>query len=101
MGERSNRVHVLDIDGRPTLAFHAVSQSEARQLTKEAWLKDDLLELRSGGLPLWKEGSAMSTRTATDEENAAFEVGEKEAAAVDELTLVYLVAIDEQAPPTQ
>lgn len=95
MGGRGNRVHVLEIDGRPILAFHAVSQSEARQLTKEAWLKDDLLELRWDGLRLWNEGSAMSTRMATDEENAAFEAGEKEAAAVDELTLVYLVAIDE------
>lgn len=96
MDDRSTRVYVLDIDGRPVIAFPAVSGTDARQLTKEVWLKEDLLELKSDGSPLWSLGCAMSIRLASGEENAAFQTGEKQAAAeADELKLVYLVDVDE------
>jgi hypothetical protein len=41
------------LDGRPILAFEAGGHRDAQQICKEAWLHDDLAELKSGGIPFY------------------------------------------------
>src|SRR3954471_10987125 len=89
------RVFVLLVDDRPTLAFVAVNHREAQELARESWLKEDLEELFSGGKALWSETSKASVRMATDEEVAAYrEMAANTDDVSGELLLAYLVPID-------
>lgn len=68
---------------------------EARELTRETWLKEDLAALFSGGEPLWRKTSNAHVRLATDVESALY----RDAAAArddvpGELRLAYLLPID-------
>lgn len=74
------RVFALDVDGRPTLAFEARNQLEARELCKEAWLRDDLTSLNSNGVPLCGAKSKLSVRLAEAEEAVLFGQAAKAAA---------------------
>jgi hypothetical protein len=44
---------VLEIDGRPILAFRAATFRQARELGKEDWLQEDLKRMTIGYRPLW------------------------------------------------
>lgn len=90
------RVFVVDIAGRPTVAFTAVSVREARQLPSEEWFQADLLSLKSEGMPLWDGKATMHVRHAAAEESAAFATANLGRAQGDrdECFLVYLIPID-------
>jgi hypothetical protein len=89
------RVFALDVDGRPTLAFEARNQLEARELCKEAWLRDDLTSQKSNGVPLCGAKSKLSVRLAEAEEAVLFGQAAKAAAnPSDDLVLAYLVELD-------
>ncbi len=47
------RIFTIEIGDTPTLTFEAQNQREAQELCHEQWLKDDLIEAKSGGVPLW------------------------------------------------
>lgn len=86
---------MLLVDDRPVLAFESINFMEAQELTREAWLKEDLAALYSSGRPLWHETSNAKVRLATDAEGALY----REAAASrddtpGELRLAYLVPVD-------
>lgn len=92
---RSERVFVLLVDGRPVVAFESINQMEAQELTREAWLKEDLAELYSSGRPLWTASSKASVRIATEDEIAAYrKVAASRDALPGELRLAYLVPVD-------
>jgi 16S rRNA A1518/A1519 N6-dimethyltransferase RsmA/KsgA/DIM1 with predicted DNA glycosylase/AP lyase activity len=94
MGERTSQVYVIEVDGRAVAAFEAISGKEARELTKEDWLKDDLAELTSDGSPIWRPDSSMLIRAATANEMSLFwQAPKKEVPG--ELTLAYLVALNQ------
>ena len=86
-------IYVLVIGDRPVLAFQAVNYREASSLPRETWLLDDLMEARSSGAPLWDRIAKLSVRRATSEETALFLETKK--ADSDDLTLVYLVELDD------
>jgi hypothetical protein len=46
-------IFTIEIGDRPTLTFEAQNLREAHELCREQWLKDDLAEAKSGGVPLW------------------------------------------------
>jgi hypothetical protein len=46
-------VFTIEIGGTPTLTFEAQNLREAHELCHEQWLKDDLAEAKSDGVPLW------------------------------------------------
>jgi alcohol dehydrogenase class IV len=86
------RVFTLEVDGRPILAFEAARISEAKQICKETWLLNDLIVLKSGGVPLRTAQSKLSVRPATSEEITIFEQAAPEPS--DEMVLAFLVELD-------
>jgi hypothetical protein len=64
-------IFTIDIGGKPTLTFQAKNLREAQQLCHEAWLKDDLKEATSGGVPLWNGNAKLRARIALESEAIA------------------------------
>ena len=60
-------IFVLDIDGRPTLAFEAASLDEAREICGDADLRTDLCALTSAGLPICSDSATLTLRPASSE----------------------------------
>jgi hypothetical protein len=89
-----SRVFTLEVDGRPILAFEAVTARGAQQLAKESWLLDDLMIMTSGGAPLRTSQSKLSVRLATAEEVVVFASVAGRAKPSDEVLLAYLVKLD-------
>jgi hypothetical protein len=88
------RPFTLLVGGRPTLSFVASTFNEANELTREEWLRADLLKYRSNDEPLWDGAAKLSVRASDAEEKAALEEGLKETATDDGIVLVYLVELD-------
>jgi hypothetical protein len=88
------RPFTLLVGGRPILSFVASTFNEANELTREEWLRADLLKYRSNDEPLWDGTAKLSVRASDAEEKAALEQGLKETAIDDGITLVYLVELD-------
>jgi hypothetical protein len=86
-------VFVLEIAGRPTLAFEATSGREAKELLRERWLLDDLLKHRTNGIPLWDGKAKLRTGIAVGEQLAEVRALLNGAAGQD-LPIIYLVPID-------
>ena len=89
-----SRVFTLEVDGRPTLAFEASRTREAQQLCNESWLRDDLISLKSRGVPLCTANAKLSVRPATAEEATAFGEAAEVARPSGDMVLVYLVELD-------
>jgi hypothetical protein len=92
--DRSPAVFVLDIDGRPTLAFEAGGPAEAQEIARDADLWADLAALTSDGAPLCTPCSTFGLRLAAREEIAAFRHAVGRAPASDQPTMTFLVKID-------
>jgi hypothetical protein len=93
MNDAFSRVSTLEVDGRPTLAFEA-SRTGAQQICKEAWLRDDLIVLSSGGIPICGGRSKLSVRPATDEEVVIYEQAAEVAKPFDDMVLAFLIELD-------
>ena len=88
-------VFALEIAGVPVLTFQSVTYREAAGLPREQWLRNDLLEARSNGTPLWDGKARLSVRRTTPEEVARFlETKNTTVDGSDDLVLVYLVELD-------
>jgi len=57
-------VFTIEIGGTPTLTFEAQNLREAHELCHEQWLKDDLAEAKSDGVPLWDGKAKLRARIA-------------------------------------
>ncbi|HSZ76599.1 MAG TPA: hypothetical protein VK775_04330 [Chthoniobacterales bacterium] len=86
-------VFTLDIGGKPTLTFEAKNLRESSELCRESWLRDEVAQLRSYGVPLWDGKAALKTRYASEAEKAAFVEATGEA-PLEEMIFVYLVRLD-------
>jgi hypothetical protein len=64
-------IFVLDIVGRPTLAFEAASLDEAREICGDADLRTDLCAPTSAGLPICSDSATLALRPANTERVAA------------------------------
>jgi hypothetical protein len=84
----------IEVDGRPTIVFHAERLAHARELAREKWLRDDLSELRSNGEPLCTPTSKMTARVATAEEIVAVRDVAHAKSNGDEIVITYLVELD-------
>ena len=94
MNDAFSRVFTLDVDGRPTLAFEASCTREAQEICKGAWLRDDLIVLSSGGVPICSDQSKLSVRPATDDEVVIYEQASEVAKPSDDMVLAYLIELD-------
>jgi hypothetical protein len=89
-----SRIFTIEIGDMPTLAFEAQNQREAQELCHEQWLKDDLAEAKSDGVPLWDGKVKLRARMASPEERALFAEAKNNGQPSDGLMLVYLVKVD-------
>jgi hypothetical protein len=94
MNDAFSRVFTLEVDDRPTLAFEANRTREAQKICNGAWLRDDLIALSSGGVPICGDRSKLSVRPATDEEVVIYEQAAEEAKPSDDMVLAFLMELD-------
>jgi hypothetical protein len=89
-----SRVFTLEVDGRPILTFESDNSAQAKQLSKETWLIDDLSTLTSGGAPITTPQSTLSVRFANAEEAIVFGHVAQTAKLSDDLMIAFLVELD-------
>jgi hypothetical protein len=90
-----SRVFTLEVDGKPTLAFEASGTKEARQISLESWLLNDLSSLTSSGVRLRTAASKLSVRLASPDEATVFAlVANNTKSLSEDLVLAYLVELD-------
>jgi len=65
-------IFTIEIGDTPTLTFEAQNLREAHELCHEQWLKDDLAEAKSNGVPLWDGKAKLRARVALPEESVLF-----------------------------
>jgi hypothetical protein len=87
-------VFTLEVGGMPTLTFEAQHLREAHELCHEQWLKDDLAEAKSDGVPLWDGKAVLGARIALPDESAVFAEAKNNGQPSDGLMLVYLIELD-------
>jgi hypothetical protein len=87
-------VFTIEIGGTPTLTFEAQNLREAHELCHEEWLKGDLAEAKSDGVPLWNGEAKLRARIALPDERALFAEAKNDGQPSDGLMLVYLVELD-------
>jgi hypothetical protein len=63
-------VYVVVIEGRSMVAFHADGDAGADLRARDPLLRDDLMTLASGGLPLWDGVADVTVRRAFSDEEA-------------------------------
>jgi hypothetical protein len=93
-GSHSLQIFVLEIDGRPTLAFEALELAEAQEICRDADLRTDLTALKSNGVPVCAPDSTLVPRPAAQEEIAAFKYAVERAPASEQPTMTFLIKID-------
>jgi hypothetical protein len=93
--EPTSKIFTLDVAGRPTVSFEAISTREANELLKEHWFRDDLQLLTSDGAPLWDGVAQLRSRPANEQETERYQgiAAEADDAAGD-ILLAFLVTLD-------
>jgi hypothetical protein len=94
MPVKIHQVFALCVDGKPTLTFEARNIPEARQLSKEPWLRADLRSQQSNRFPLCGVDSKLSVRRANNDEAEIFDRGAQLAKPWEGRVLAYLVELD-------
>jgi hypothetical protein len=56
------KIFTIEIGDTPTLTFEVQNLGEAQELCHEQWLKDDLAEAKSDGVPLWDRKAKLRAR---------------------------------------
>ena len=89
-------VFTLVVGGRPVLSFEARYLRESWEICHEQWLKEDLTDLRSNGVPLWDGKARLRSRHAGETEAELYRQAAQaqEGPSPDDMLLVYLVELD-------
>ncbi len=88
-------VFTLDINAIPILSFEAKNLRESWELCHEQWLREELAQLCSNGVPLWDGKSRLQSRYATQAETDFYLEAARERQTTDEdMLLAYLVELD-------
>jgi hypothetical protein len=88
------KIFTIEIGDTPTLTFEVQNLREAQELCHEQWLKDDLAEAKSDGVPLWDGKAKLRARIALPDGSALFAEANKNGRPADGLMLVYLIELD-------
>jgi hypothetical protein len=86
-------IYTILADDKPVAALEA-SGPEARELLSERWFLHELSALKVDGEPIYKDGTRLRARPATEDEWAIYDQECKEAEDADEILFVYLVDLD-------
>jgi hypothetical protein len=88
-------IFTLDIGAKPILSFEARNLREAQEICHEAWLREDMAELKSNDVPLWDGRARIRARYASEAEMAAYrKAAPATAQTPDEILLAFLVKLD-------
>jgi hypothetical protein len=91
---RSLPVFIIEINERPTAAFEAHNQREAFELCREAWLKEDLAGVKSGGIPLGDGKTKMKVRYARPDKATRYAEANGNRQPSEDVLLLFLVELD-------
>jgi hypothetical protein len=93
-------VYVAEIKGRGIAAFNADQAVEAERLIHDVTFLDDLMVLRTSGLPLWDGLTEISVRQAVPAEEAKWQASRAKAIRTgnidgheEETWLAFLVSL--------
>lgn len=86
-------IYTILADDKPVAALEASGQ-EARELLKERWFLQELSALHVDDEPIYKAGTRLRARPATEDEWAIYDKECKTAEDADEVSFVYLVDLD-------
>ena len=86
-------IYTILADDKPVAALDS-SGSEARELLKERWFLQELTTLKVDGEPIYRPGTRLRARPATEEEWAVYDQESKTAEPGEEILFVYLVDLD-------
>lgn len=86
-------IYTILADDKPIAALEATG-TEARELLKERWFVQEWSELKVGGEPIYKTGTRLRVRPATEEEWAIYDQECRKAENAEEILFVYLVDLD-------
>ena len=90
----TERVFVIEADGRPLVAFAAFSKREADGLRKEQWFREEVAALRAEGRPVWNGQSIFVVRNAEPDEIEIFRNAESAVQRDDGIVLAFLIDLD-------
>ena len=106
-------VYVAEIKGRGVAAFHANTVVDAKHFVGDLRFRDDLMVLRTDGLPLWDGMTSIKVRQASPLEEAKWQRSRAKAIRhgnierEDDAWIAFLVALthpdrrsDERGPHT-
>ena len=86
-------IYTILADDKPVAALES-SGSEARELLKERWFLQELTALKVDGEPIYKPGTRLRARPATEEEWTIYDQEAKTAEPGEEILFVKLVDLD-------
>jgi hypothetical protein len=91
-------IFTLDIGGKPVLTFEAKNLREAWELCHERWLREDVAQLRSNGIPLWDGSATLRSRSSIEAEREVYREAAKGVESPgDGMILAYLVELDPES----
>jgi hypothetical protein len=86
-------IYTVLADDVPVVVLEATS-AEARELLRESWFVSELSEAKVGGQPLYKTGTRLRARPATEEEWITYDKEYERVNDEEEIMFVYLVVLD-------
>lgn len=89
------KTFTVDVDGKPTVSFEAISAREANELINEDWFREDLRALTSDGAPLWNGEALLRSRPASEDEAERYQGFAAQADdANGDILLAFIVTLD-------
>jgi hypothetical protein len=85
----------IEVDGQPTVVFKAKKYAEAEAICEDEGLRARLRLLNSGQVPVCRDNSTLVVRLAHPDEVALYQQAADAAPSTDDVTLVYLVELDD------
>jgi hypothetical protein len=89
-------IYTILADDKPVAALEANGPEAARELVKEQWFLHELSALKVHGEPIYKAGTRLRARPATEDEWAIYDRECETAQDADAVLFVYLVDLDSE-----
>ena len=86
-------IYTILADDKPVAALEA-NGTEARELLKERWFLQELSALKVDGEPIYKNGTRLRARPATEDEWAIYDRECRTVENAEEILFLYLVDLD-------
>ena len=86
-------IYTILADDQPIVAIEATG-TEARELCKEDWFREELSLMKWKGEPLYNLGIQLRARPATEKEWVRYDEASREAGKSKEILFVHLIDLD-------